>query len=72
MEENSQHFITAMYSVYRATDLSFPGETDMDEARKFAIKFLQNPNTRHTDHNFLMTKGLQKMVYIYIIICMHV
>lgn len=65
MEENCQHFITAMYSVYRATDLSFPGETEMDEAREFATKFLQNPNTRQRDdHNFLITKGLQNMVYI--------
>ncbi|KAL1560201.1 geranyllinalool synthase [Salvia divinorum] len=62
MEQNSQHFITAMYSVYRATDLAYPGEHQLDEARKFAIKFLQNSKTRHRDYNLLISKGLQNII----------
>ncbi|XP_047964745.1 (E,E)-geranyllinalool synthase-like [Salvia hispanica] len=62
MEQNSQHFITAMYSVYRATDLAYPGEHQLDKARKFATKLLQNSKTRHRDYNLLISKGLQNMI----------
>ncbi|XP_057764549.1 S-linalool synthase [Salvia miltiorrhiza] len=63
MEQNCQQFITAMYSVYRATDLSFPGEHQLEEARIFATKLLQNSKTcRHKDLNLLISKGLQNMI----------
>ncbi|KAI3456292.1 hypothetical protein Pfo_012955 [Paulownia fortunei] len=62
MEENSDQFVSAMYSVYRATDLIFPGESILEEARTFAIKMLENSNTRNGDHNFLISKGLQNMI----------
>nr|QEV81852.1 terpene synthase 13 [Prunella vulgaris] len=62
MEDNCEQFMSAMYNVYRATDLSFPGESEMDQARNFASKLLQNSKSRHRDHNFLITKGLQNMI----------
>lgn len=67
MEENREEFISAMYSVYRATDLAFPGEKEMEQARNFALKMLQNIKSRQRDHNLLITKGLRNMVvYMYI------
>lgn len=64
MEENQEEFMSAMYSVYRATDLAFPGEKEMEEARIFASKLLQNIKTRQRDHNLFITKGLRNMVLL--------
>ncbi|KAL8460390.1 hypothetical protein ACS0TY_032067 [Phlomoides rotata] len=62
MEKNSEQFISAMYSVYRATDLLFPGETELEEARSFAIKMLQNSKNTNNDHNLFISKGLQNLI----------
>ncbi|KAG8385582.1 hypothetical protein BUALT_Bualt03G0060200 [Buddleja alternifolia] len=62
MEENYEEFISAMYSVYRATDLRFPGENELEEARTFAIKLLEKSETINRDHNILISKGLQNMI----------
>ncbi|KAG8385580.1 hypothetical protein BUALT_Bualt03G0060000 [Buddleja alternifolia] len=62
MEENYEQFISAMYSVYRATDLRFPGENELEEARTFAIKLLEKSKTINRDHNILISKGLQNMI----------
>ncbi|KAG8391624.1 hypothetical protein BUALT_Bualt01G0206700 [Buddleja alternifolia] len=62
MEENYEQFISAMYSVYRATDLLFPGENELEEARTFATKILQKSKTRNSDHNILISKGLHNVI----------
>lgn len=41
MEENYQDFLGAMYAVYRATHLMFPGEPELQNAKTFAKKILQ-------------------------------
>lgn len=41
MEEDSEHFSSAMYNVYRATDLTFSGEYELQEARSFARNLLE-------------------------------
>ena len=41
MEEDCEHFSSVMYNVYRATDLTFPGEYELLVARSFARKLLQ-------------------------------
>lgn len=62
MEENYEQFITVMYSVYTASDLSFPGEYELEEARKFAKRMLEESIKRNRDHNFVLSKGFQNMV----------
>ncbi|KAL3623418.1 hypothetical protein CASFOL_032234 [Castilleja foliolosa] len=65
MEENPEQLISTMYSVYKATDLQFSGENEMDEARTFAIKMLRISDSniiQYKDHNFLVSKGLQNMI----------
>ncbi|XP_022847589.1 S-linalool synthase-like [Olea europaea var. sylvestris] len=61
MEENYEQFITVMYSVYTASDLSFPGEYELEEARKFAKRMLEESIKRNRDHNFVLSKGFQNM-----------
>ncbi|KAK6149889.1 hypothetical protein DH2020_017414 [Rehmannia glutinosa] len=60
--EDIQQILAQVYSVYRATDLLFPGEIEMEEARKFALKMLEYINSINRDHNFLISKGLQNML----------
>lgn len=46
-----------MYNVYRATDLMFNGESQMEEARFFARNFLMN-----NDNYLSLFPSLQKVV----------
>ncbi|CAA3004762.1 (E,E)-geranyllinalool synthase, partial [Olea europaea subsp. europaea] len=62
MEENYEQLITVMYSVYTASDLSFPGEYELEEARKFAKRMLEESIKRNRDHNFVLSKGFQNVV----------
>ncbi|CAI9783841.1 unnamed protein product [Fraxinus pennsylvanica] len=62
MEENYEQFITVMYSVYTASDLSFPEEYELEEARKFAKRMLEKSIKRNRDHNFVLSKGFQNVV----------
>lgn len=41
MEKDCEHFSSVMYNVYGATDLSFSGEYEVQEARSFAGKLLE-------------------------------
>ncbi|RVW46281.1 (E,E)-geranyllinalool synthase [Vitis vinifera] len=41
MEEDCEYFSSVMYNVYRATDLTFSGEYELQEARSFARKLLE-------------------------------
>ena len=38
---NHEYFSSAMLNVYRATDLTFPGEYDLQDARSFSKKLLE-------------------------------
>ncbi|KAH7838107.1 hypothetical protein Vadar_022141 [Vaccinium darrowii] len=41
MERNFEYFTSALYNVYRATDLMFAGENEVEEARLFSKKLLE-------------------------------
>nr|GMC78824.1 (E,E)-geranyllinalool synthase [Ipomoea batatas] len=41
LEENHEYFTSVLYNVYRATDLMFLGENELEEARSFSRKLLQ-------------------------------
>nr|GLL24085.1 (E,E)-geranyllinalool synthase isoform X1 [Ipomoea trifida] len=41
LEENHEYFTSVLYNIYRATDLMFLGENELEEARSFSRKLLQ-------------------------------
>ncbi|KAK6932513.1 Terpene synthase, N-terminal domain [Dillenia turbinata] len=41
IEKNCRDFLSAMYNVYKATDLIFPGEDELEKARSFSRKILE-------------------------------
>ena len=68
IEENYEYFSNTMLNIYRATDLMFPGEYEVEEARSFSRKVLEKvtslKGTKDNKENFI-SMGLQKMVIIY-------
>ncbi|XP_059284899.1 S-linalool synthase-like [Lycium ferocissimum] len=56
IEKNQEQFAYAMYNVYRATDLMFNGESEMEEARSFSRNFLVN------NDNLSVLPALQKLI----------
>lgn len=40
--ENHNEFMGAMYGVYRASQLMFPKEVDLQNAKQFSLKVLRN------------------------------
>lgn len=41
LEENSDYFASTLYNIYRASDLTFPGETELDDAKSFSRRLLE-------------------------------
>jgi hypothetical protein len=53
IENNNEYFSSAMLNVYRATDLMFSGEYELQEARSFSKKLLDktvSAGTRDQTH----------------------
>ncbi|XWS15704.1 hypothetical protein CRYUN_Cryun34aG0024700 [Craigia yunnanensis] len=65
IEENYEYFSSTMLNVYRATDLMFPGEYEVEEARSFSRKVLEKvtllKGTKDNKENF-RSMGLKKMM----------
>ena len=40
IEENYSNFLATMYSVYKASNLSFPNEPELEKAKAFSSKIL--------------------------------
>ncbi|MBA0691370.1 hypothetical protein Goari_008999, partial [Gossypium aridum] len=59
IEENQGYFTISMLNVYRATDLMFPGENEVEEARSFCRKVLEKITLKDSS---LASTGLNKMV----------
>ncbi|GMI82367.1 terpene synthase 04, GERANYLLINALOOL SYNTHASE, TERPENE SYNTHASE 4 [Hibiscus trionum] len=59
IEENHENFSISMLNVYRATDLKFPGEDELEEARSFSRKVLEKISLKDTSFG---CTGLKKMV----------
>ncbi|MBA0836701.1 hypothetical protein Goarm_008896, partial [Gossypium armourianum] len=58
IEENQGYFTISMLNVYRATDLMFPGENEVEEARSFSRKVLEKITLKDSS---LASTGLNKM-----------
>ncbi|KAF5944450.1 hypothetical protein HYC85_018527 [Camellia sinensis] len=62
IENNSGCFMSAMISVYRATDLMFSGEYELKEARSFSRKLLEkNMVPGCEEDNLVMIPNLQEV-----------
>ncbi|KAI8001080.1 (E,E)-geranyllinalool synthase [Camellia lanceoleosa] len=63
IENNSGHFMSAMFNVYRATDLTFSGEYELGEARSFSRKLLEkNMMLRNEEDDLVMITNFQTLV----------
>jgi geranyllinalool synthase len=63
IEKNQEYFSSAMFNVYRATDLMFSGEYDLQEARSFSKKLLTKTVSLGTrDHTHFISSNLRGVV----------
>ncbi|KAL3519684.1 hypothetical protein ACH5RR_017833 [Cinchona calisaya] len=63
MEQNCEQLPSVLYTVYRATDLMFTGESELGEARTFSRKLLEKSTSiRNKDDNLVIFPGLQKVI----------
>ncbi|XP_021294504.1 (E,E)-geranyllinalool synthase [Herrania umbratica] len=62
--KNYEYFSSVMLNVYRATDLMFPGEYELEEARSFSRKVLEKVASKGNkdDDHFTKSLNLQKMI----------
>ncbi|XP_057962210.1 (E,E)-geranyllinalool synthase-like [Malania oleifera] len=56
IEKNSESFSSVMFNVYRATDLMFTGEYELEEARSFSMKLLEKSlsSMNNSHHDLVM------------------
>jgi geranyllinalool synthase len=63
MEQNSEHLTSVLYAIYRATDLRFMGEHEMDEAQSFSMKLLEKSVAlKSRADDFVVFPSLHKVV----------
>lgn len=63
MERNCENLSSVLYAVYRATDLRFRGEQELDEARSFSRKLLEKSMTsKSTADEFAIFSGLRAVI----------
>lgn len=63
IEKNQERFTYVMYNVYRATDLMFKGESEMEEVRSFARYFLERSmKLVNNEGSLLLLPTLQKVI----------
>lgn len=66
IRENSQHLSSVLLNVYRATDLMFSGEYEVEEARSFSRNLLdKSKSLRHIDDHVVVFPNFQRMVIHY-------
>ncbi|XP_072951027.1 (E,E)-geranyllinalool synthase [Typha angustifolia] len=65
MRENYIDFLGALYNIYRASHLAFPGEADLEKAHTFARNLLQNGLQGHNqgDHHSSLLTDFQKEIF---------
>ncbi|KAJ4930464.1 hypothetical protein NE237_000168 [Protea cynaroides] len=62
IEDNHEYFLSSMFSVYRATELMFVGECEVEEARSFSRKLLEKAMTLSTNDNFLLFPNFRRLI----------
>ena len=66
LNKNCERFTSLLFSVYRATDLTFIEENEADQTRSFSRKMLQKISTmkKVVDDNVVILPNLSKVVRI--------
>ncbi|KAF5944466.1 hypothetical protein HYC85_018543 [Camellia sinensis] len=65
IENNSGCFMSAMFNVYRATDLTFSGEYELEEARSFSRKLLEkNMMLRNEEDDLVMITNFRTLIIL--------
>lgn len=60
----TSHSVTAMFNLYRASQVFFPGEKILDDAKKFSRKFLtEKRSTNELLDKWIIAKDLPGEVY---------
>ncbi|GFY91840.1 hypothetical protein Acr_08g0002360 [Actinidia rufa] len=63
IERNFECFMSAMYNVYRATDLIFPGEYELEKARLFSRKLLEKSMTlKSVNDNLVIFPNFRRVI----------
>ena len=63
IQNNCQRLSSVLLNVYRAIDLMFPGEYELEEARSFSRNLLEKSiSLRHQDDNLVVFPNFQRMV----------
>ncbi|KAM7530691.1 hypothetical protein LguiB_034101 [Lonicera macranthoides] len=64
IEQSYEHFISLMYNVYRATDVLFPGENELEEARSISKKLLEKAQILRSNgaNNFFMSPVIPRVI----------
>ena len=63
IKNNSEHLSSVLLNVYRATDLMFSGEYDLEEARSFSRNLLEKSiSLRHLHDNLVVFPNFRRMV----------
>nr|AIL54749.1 putative geranyllinalool synthase [Petunia integrifolia subsp. inflata] len=60
IEKNRERFVAVMYNVYRATDVMFLGESEMEEARSYSRELLET-SLKH-DENLFVFPALRRVI----------
>ncbi|KAK9924707.1 hypothetical protein M0R45_033061 [Rubus argutus] len=48
IQEHHEMFLSAMYNIYRASDLTFPGESQLKDARVFSTRILERETIKNS------------------------
>lgn len=63
LEDNSDYFACTLYNVYRASDLTFPGEYELEDAKSFSRRLLEKTVSMEPDRDTdYISQSFKKMV----------
>lgn len=64
IEQSYEHFISLMCNIYRATDILFPGEYELEDARSISRKLLEKALIlrNNGDNNLVMSPIFHRVV----------
>lgn len=70
IEENHDMFASTLYNLYRATNLMFESEVELQELRSFSkrlLEILNSSNSKTIDDGIMMWPHLQEVVNLFLL-----
>lgn len=62
LERSPENLTSVLYAIYRATDIRFMGEHELDEARSFSRNLLEKSLPNPTADDIVISPGLHKVI----------